>query len=102
MSSSARQGGRVHEETAMQTQKRTDYVTRDEILKLLSDNEVARVSSAETAGALMDGDEYLDLEQLTQGVRRVKGTVKPIGRVLAKKAVQEATWSKIVTKLPKH
>jgi hypothetical protein len=72
---------------------------RDGILNLLSDEEVARVSTAETAAHLLDGDEYIDLGQLEQGVRRAVGTATPMGRVLPRKAVHENTWSKIVTRL---
>ncbi len=82
-----------------QTNARTEYLTRDSILKLLSDDEIASVSNAETASRLADGDEYLDLEHLDHGVRRAGGARMPMGRVLAKKAVAEATWTKIVTQL---
>jgi hypothetical protein len=75
------------------------YVTRDSVLKLLSDDEVARVSTAETAARLADGDEYLDLEHLDQGVRRADGTATPMGRVLPRKAVHADTWSKILMQL---
>ena len=83
----------------LKNDKRTEYATRDSILKLLSDHEVARVSTAETAAHLSDGDEYLDLEQLGQGVQRARGTATPMGRVLPKKAVHANTWSKILTQL---
>jgi hypothetical protein len=83
----------------MNTDKRTAYVTRDSILKLLSDDEVARVSTAETAIRLADGDEYLDLEKLDLGVRHASGPPTPMGRVLPRKSVQAQTWSKILTHL---
>ena len=83
----------------MKTDKRTDYVSRDSILKLLSDDEVASVSTAETAAKLADGDEYVDLTQLAQGVQRAHGTGTPMGRVLPRKAVHEKTWSDILTQL---
>jgi hypothetical protein len=82
----------------MKSDERTEYVTRDSILKLLSDDEVAKVSTAETR-ALLDGDEYLDLEQLDRGVQRAGGAVTPMGRVLPKNAVHASTWSKILTLL---
>ena len=78
---------------------RAEYVTRDSILKLLSDDEVAHVSTAETADRLVSGDEYLDLGQLERGVRRAPDTATPMGRVLPRKAVREDTWAKIVTHL---
>jgi hypothetical protein len=83
----------------MNTDKRTSYVTRDSILKLLSDDEIARVSTAETAAHLTNGDEYLDLEKLDQGVRHANGTPTPMGRVLPRKSVHAQTWSKILTHL---
>jgi hypothetical protein len=77
----------------------THQTKRDGILNLLSDDEVASVSTAETAARLFDGDEYIDLGQLEQGVRRAVGTTAPMGRVLPRKSVHESTWSKIVTQL---
>ena len=46
----------------MKTAQRTEYITRDTILRLLSDDEIARVSTAETAAHLAKDDEYIDLE----------------------------------------
>ncbi len=83
----------------MKNDKRSDYVTRDNILKALSDDEVAHVSTAETAAQLSDGDEYLDLEQLNRGVQRALQTTTPMGRVLPRKAVHETTWKKILEQL---
>ena len=83
----------------MKNENRAEYVSRDLIMKLLSDDEVARVSSAETATALRDGDEYLDLEHLDLGVRRAVGSAAPMGSVLPRRAVREATWTKILSQL---
>jgi nucleotide-binding universal stress UspA family protein len=88
----------------MKNDKRIDYETRDSILKLLTDQEIARVSTAETEAHLSEGDEYLDLEQLTRGVRRAgrPGEEAAImGRILPRKAVQEDTWAKILAQLGK-
>lgn len=63
---------------------------------LLSEDEVARVNTGNGAARLSDSDEYLDLEQLEQGVRRGPGPPRPICRVLARKAVREATWENIL------
>lgn len=79
--------------------KRAEFVNRDGILKLLSDEEVDRVSTAETANRLSEGDEYLDLEQLGQGVQKADGVRTPMGRVLPRKAMHENTWNKILTQL---
>jgi hypothetical protein len=84
----------------MKTSKESDYETRESILKLLSDDELASVSTSETATRLSDGDEYLDLDKLDQGVLRASGAAVPMGRVLTKKAVRGTTWNTILTKLP--
>ena len=78
---------------------RTTHLTRDEILKLLSDEEVASVNLAETTALLTKGDEYLDLAHLDKGVRRAKGKTTKTGRVLPKIAVHEATWNKLLLHL---
>jgi hypothetical protein len=84
----------------MKTQdERTRYVTRDSVLKLLSDDEVARVSTAESSAQLEPGAEYLDLEALDGGVRRALGSDTPMGRILPRKAVQEETWGRILREL---
>ena len=75
------------------------YAARDRILKLLTDEEVARVSDAETARRLDEGDEYVDLEQLAQGVRRADGVPAQMTRILPRKAVHEMTWNKILAEL---
>jgi hypothetical protein len=81
----------------MRHDQRRQYLTRNGILNLLSDEEVAIVSRAETAAPLMDGDDYLDLNHLEHGVRRARG--EATGRVLPQKAVPEATWTSLVDQL---
>ena len=83
----------------MNSDGRFEFVARDRILSLLSDDEIASVSNAETAARLSDGDEYIDLEQLDQGVRRAPPSAAVMGRVLPRKAVHDITWSKILTHL---
>ena len=78
---------------------RTELVARHSILTLLSDHEVASVSTAEAAVLLLDGDEYVDLTQLGQGVRRATGTSAPPGNVISRRAVSEATWNRVLTQL---
>ena len=72
-----------------------ELITRDAILMLLSDDETASVSTAETAISLEDGAEYLDLEQLEKGVQKARKNKMVMGRVLPRKAVHEKTWGKI-------
>jgi hypothetical protein len=79
--------------------KRTDCVSRESILNLLSDDEFASMSKAEATAGLADGEEYLDLEQVDHGIRRALGTTAPGGQVLQRKALRETTWTKILTKL---
>jgi hypothetical protein len=85
----------------MKSYERSAYFTRDMLMKLLSDDEVAKVSTAQTAIRLADGDEYVDLEYLEKGVQRALqfARVEPMGNVLARSAVQESTWTKIVALL---
>jgi hypothetical protein len=84
----------------MKSDKRSEFLTRDSLLRLLSDDEVASVSMAEATGTLQDGDEYLDLRHLAKGVQRAIGTTTPTGPTLARKAVREATWYALLTHLP--
>jgi hypothetical protein len=82
----------------MKNVQRSDYVTREELLKLLSDDEVARVSTAEAA-VLAAGDQYIELDHLNHGVRKARRNAPPMTGVLPRKSVQEATWTKIVARL---
>ena len=81
--------------------KRAELVTRDTILKLLSNGEIAKVSSAEVAsGLLTEGGEYLDLEHLDQGIQRAKAATNvTMGHVLPRCAVSDETWSKVLAQL---
>jgi hypothetical protein len=83
----------------MKNPNRNQYVSRDRILKLLNNDEVASVSTAETAASLGEGEEFLDLERLDRGVQQAHGSAPVMGRVLPRKAVHEKTWSKILDEL---
>ena len=83
----------------MKNPNRNQYVSRDRILKLLTNDEVARVSTAETAASLGEGEDFLDLERLDRGVQQAHGNAPVMGRVLPRKAVHETTWSKILDEL---
>lgn len=85
----------------MTSDKRAAYELREAILKLLTDEEVAKVSTAEAAAKLAEGDEYVDLEKLDEGVCRVDGDPVPTGRLLPRGAVRPATWSEILSELAK-
>jgi hypothetical protein len=78
----------------------TAKATRDSVLKLLSGDEVARLSDVETVPSLEFGDEYLDLERLEQGVQTVHALSRlGVGRALPRNGVDAETWSKILAHL---
>ena len=73
-----------------------EALTREALLALLSDTEVAKVSRAEGEPHLVEGDEYVDLEDPSAGVRQVHTrSVRPRS-ALPRSAVSDATWAKIV------
>jgi len=79
---------------------RTAFVTRDAILKLLSDEEVALVSSREDGPMLDMDDEYLDLQHLDQGVRRMsRDSAITMGEVVPRSAVLPATWDELCARV---
>ena len=80
---------------------RAEPIARDTILNMLSDEENAKVSSAEGSAGLSQGEEYVDLEHLDRGIQRAdsamtKGT---IGHIVPRRAVHGETWSKILAQL---
>jgi|GEM_PF-1031852 len=80
---------------------RSERVTRDNTFVLLGDDELVCLSCAETTTRLAEGEEYLDLKALTKGVRRASGGGVQCGRVIPRRAVQTATWDKILAELPR-
>lgn len=84
----------------MTNAQRADYVARDAILKLLSNEELDRVSSAESSGVLCEGAEYLDLQQLDRGVQRAAAEYDMrVGSVLPRSAIGNDTWTRILAEL---
>jgi hypothetical protein len=83
----------------MNEQNRNELITRESLINHLSDDEVARVSLAETKANLVEGDLYLDLEQLELGVLTAHGQAPAMGQILPRKAVQARTWDWITTQL---
>lgn len=75
------------------------YVTRASVMQLLSDDEVAKVSSAESSDPLSVGDEYLDLQHLDLGVQTAKGDTSGTPHFLPKKVIHLDTWGKILSDL---
>jgi hypothetical protein len=86
-------------ELSMQSDQRSQYLNRSRILRLLSDEEIARVSKSDTTVWLAEGDEYLDLGDLERGVRQAHGAALAMRRVLPRKAVPADTWSDILVQL---
>ena len=84
----------------MSEAQRANYVSRDAILKLMSNDEIAKVSTAETATGLKAGDQYLDLERLERGIQQAgpAATVN-MGQAVPRSAVSNETWSRILDQL---
>jgi hypothetical protein len=83
----------------MSQDKRKETITREAILALLSDAEVAKVSRAEDAPRLIEGDQYVDLENLAAGVQRVQAKSPRAAHALPRSAVSDSTWAKVVRAL---
>ena len=84
----------------MSDEKRTEQVSRDTVLKLLSDDEIAKVSTAEDAPNLSVGEEYLDLEHLDRGVQFANAVSMPtMGHIVPRGAVGAGTWAKVLAQL---
>ena len=71
------------------------FISRDNLLKILSDDEATRVRMNGPSAQLGEGDEFIDLTAIELGVQRA-GESNPTD-VLARKALHENTWRKIVT-----
>jgi hypothetical protein len=79
----------------MTSDAKTRTVTRESILGLLTDDETARVSTAEGSAHLVEGDDYIDLENPASGVHQAHAGARA-RHALPRSAVSDATWSKIV------
>lgn len=73
--------------------------TRQSVIALLDEEELAKVSTAVSAEALSEGDEYLDLEQLHLGVLHAHRLPEARGGVLPRKAVPAGTWLAVLEHL---
>ena len=73
---------------------------RDKLMKLLSDDENAKVSRVEEGTFLSERDEYVDLDNLSKGVQRAMSqTPVKMGTIIARSAVHAETWNKILAQL---
>lgn len=71
---------------------------RESIFGLLTERERASVAGA-GAMRLAEGEEYLDLSQVDRGVRRALATTTVTGNAIARSAVHDDTWRKILSYL---
>jgi hypothetical protein len=72
------------------------YATREAILELLSDAEVAKVSNAEGAAKMEEGQHFVDLENLNLGVQKASVSTTPsMGNIVTRSAVSDTTWAKV-------
>jgi len=74
-------------------------VDSEKLLELLSDEEAARVAPAETSW-LSEGDEYVDLDAVEHGVLRARATTgRRRHHILARRAIRQETWERVVDRL---
>ena len=77
--------------------RQSDSEMRDSVLRLLSEDEVARVSAEGGVARLADGDEYIDMATPENGVRCVHGALqRTMGQVLPRSTVSVETWGAFV------
>jgi thiamine biosynthesis protein ThiC len=81
----------------MTTNRLKNTLTRESILELLTDGEVAKVARAEDTARLVEGDHYVDLDNPDSGVHVVQASsrTRP-SHALPQSAVSDETWAKIV------
>ena len=84
------------ERTVVTADKRNELAVRQEVMKLLSTDELAEIDRTSGDPRLREGQQYLDLEQASEGVKWAAAASPPSGRVLRRDAVCAATWSEIV------
>jgi hypothetical protein len=78
---------------------KTGHEDRQRILRLLSDDDIARASMAEATAAPLEGEEFLDLEDLGPGVRVAEGVTPAMRHLLLRRSVHPNTWTKILEQL---
>ncbi len=78
----------------MDAERRTEFQTRDDIMNLLSQDEIGMVSAAEEE-QLPEGDEYLDLEHIELGVQNASADTD-FANALPRTAVSGETWGRIL------
>lgn len=76
-------------------EERSEYLTRDDVLRLLGGGELAGALPT----GLKSGDEFLDLDHLARGVQRAGASTALTGNFLARKSVHEPFWQRLLTQL---
>lgn len=75
-------------------------IEKEDILALLSDAEIGKVSMAETKKSLARGEQFVDLDDLAAGVQMMEGSGAPDTHdLIVRSAVGTKTWSNIVERL---
>jgi hypothetical protein len=77
----------------------TEYRVRRQVVELLSEPEAARLAKALATGRLQVGEEYVEVDHTARGVQRIVAGTSPRGRIILRRAVDELTWSQIITLL---
>lgn len=80
----------------------TAPLTRDALIALLGPDDVANIRAAEAAASLEEGEEYLDLNHLEHGVRRVSDHTASVTNVLPKRAISERVWQMLLAQTPQQ
>ncbi len=76
-----------------------DEISRKLFIRMLSDEEIARVNAGETSDHLELDEEYVDLNVLSRGVQRAMAGERPSNVVLPRRAVHVSTWDKLLSHL---
>jgi len=75
-------------------------IEKEDILTLLTDAEIGKVSMAETKKSLARGEQFVDLDDLAAGVQMMEGSGAPDTHdLIVRSAVGTKTWSNIVERL---
>jgi hypothetical protein len=83
----------------VKTESHTNLVTRDIILKLLSDNEEIGAARGDATMKLASGEQYIDLERLDRGVQYADVTITLRGRIVPRNGIHAPTWDAIMNEL---
>jgi hypothetical protein len=84
----------------MSNEERVELTARNTIMKILTNDEVAKVSTSEAAQNIAEGGEYLDLKHLEKGIlHATAATHIEMGHVIPRSAVGPETWNRILKAL---